>query len=373
MAISDDFADAITVRDIDILRFEASERRRILSLLRELEAELVALLKDIDPTEPAQAAARRARIMRLAEEVRKISRAAYRRIAQAFDASLIEVSQIVGTDTVETANRIAGIRLMRGGIAKAQAKGLVENLLVQGATKAEWWDAQAESLSRRFLAAVREKTLTTEEGLTAIVRQVKGTAMARYRDGLRPVTDNQAQALIRTAIQQTVNDSRWSIYQQNSDVLAGVQAINPLDATTSPICRARAGNAWTMEGGPFPESGTVGRFPGPPPWHWGCRTRLIPIFKAVGNLSRVRGGRGQAIRNRMERAAASQRAALDGKPAKNATFAEMLQQKTKSEQENILGPGRFELWERGQISMADLIDQTGRPLTLDELRRQIAG
>ena len=368
MALSDEFADAFVFRNIDIMRFEASERRRVVGLLRELEAELIAALKDVDPTEPARVSAQRERIVMLEAEVYKASARAYRRINRTYEKNLIPLAEMVGEDTVSTANAISGIRLLRGKITEQQAERLAENLLVEGARASEWWDGQAESLSKRFMRVVREKTLVTEEGLTQIIRETKGTAVARYRDGIRPVTQHQAESLVRTGMQQIVNDTRYEVYQQNSDVISGVQASNPLDSNTTLICVARAGAAWTLEGKAM--ANTTERFPGPPPWHWACRTVLIPIVKPVGSLRRLRGGRGRGIRRRLDRLAVEKKAAINGKPAGGMTFREWLGRHSEVEQKELLGAGRLKLWKNGQITTRDLIDQSGRPLTLEELRER---
>jgi len=37
----------------------------------------------------------------------------------------------------------------------------------------------------------------------------------------------------------------------------------------------------------------------------------------------------------------------------------------------ILGPGKLEIYNRGNLSFRDMIDQTGNPLTIDELKVKV--
>tara|TARA_R110000765_G_scaffold56602_2_gene111504 strand:- start:4141 stop:4362 length:222 start_codon:yes stop_codon:yes gene_type:complete len=57
-------------------------------------------------------------------------------------------------------------------------------------------------------------------------------------------------------------------------------------------------------------------------------------------------------------------------PIAGQTFGGLLDSMTEEQQKEMLGPGKFELWRKGDISMSDLIDQSGRPLTLAQLRER---
>ena len=63
-----------------------------------------------------------------------------------------------------------------------------------------------------------------------------------------------------------------------------------------------------------------------------------------------------------------QRASMDGPVDRKTTFADFLERKGKAFQDDVLGPGRADLWRDGKITLQDLISGTGRPLTLAQLR-----
>ncbi|MDD5723606.1 MAG: hypothetical protein PHY29_07710 [Syntrophales bacterium] len=49
------------------------------------------------------------------------------------------------------------------------------------------------------------------------------------------------------------------------------------------------------------------------------------------------------------------------------TCSDFLNRHSKEYQDNLLGPGRAELWRSGKITLSDLVSQQGRPLSLSQL------
>jgi hypothetical protein len=69
---------------------------------------------------------------------------------------------------------------------------------------------------------------------------------------------------------------------------------------------------------------------------------------------------------------ANAQASMDGQVSDTFTYEEWLRTKSETEQMAILGPSKFELWKAGAISFTDLVDESGRPMTIDEIRRKVA-
>ena len=59
---------------------------------------------------------------------------------------------------------------------------------------------------------------------------------------------------------------------------------------------------------------------------------------------------------------------MDGQVPADLDYETWLSGKSKSFQLEVLGPGKWDLWQRGKISFTDLVDQRGNELTLAELR-----
>lgn len=67
----------------------------------------------------------------------------------------------------------------------------------------------------------------------------------------------------------------------------------------------------------------------------------------------------------------SSRASMDGQTAADTTYQSWLKTKSDAFQDEVLGPSRARLFREGKISLTDLVDPTGRPLTLDQLNAKI--
>ena len=63
----------------------------------------------------------------------------------------------------------------------------------------------------------------------------------------------------------------------------------------------------------------------------------------------------------------STRSSMDGQVPATMNFAEFLDRKGKAFQDEVLGKGKAQLWREGKITLQQLIDQSGNPVTLKEL------
>jgi hypothetical protein len=120
------------------------------------------------------------------------------------------------------------------------------------------------------------------------------------------------------------------------------------------------------------------QWPGPTA-HWRCRSTQVPVLKKWEDLvaSQDKAALDEEFRKQLREqgfdddAIASiqrnTRASLDGQVAKDISFDEWLAQKSPEFQDEMLGRGRGKLFRDGKITLTDLIDQSGRPLTITEL------
>jgi SPP1 gp7 family putative phage head morphogenesis protein len=166
-----------------------------------------------------------------------------------------------------------------------------------------------------------------------------------------------AMSITRTAVQTVANNARMATYLENADIIKAVQWISTLDSRTTLICMARSGKTWSL-----PDFKPIGHeipWDGGPPAHWACRSTTIPITKSFEEL----GGDGPDL-------SASTRSSMDGQAAADLTFDAFLKSKPASFADEMLGVGRAQLWRAGKITLSDLLDARGVPLTLAELRAQ---
>ena len=128
-----------------------------------------------------------------------------------------------------------------------------------------------------------------------------------------------------------------------------------------------------------------------------CRSTLIPLLRSWQELSRTDairtgtergGGRPTSISrffsqrlkakgfsaSEVEQIKFGTRASMDGQVAEDISFHSWLAKKERQAPgfaSKLLGKGKADLWKRGQITLEELLDQRGNPLTLAGLKERV--
>lgn len=168
---------------------------------------------------------------------------------------------------------------------------------------------------------------------------------------------------VRSSVIEVHNHARRAFYKDNADLMSGIQWLSTLDSRTSNICKALDGLTWD---GDYKPVGHGVRFPGSIA-HPNCRSTQLPILKS---LEEIVGNKKLAAK--VAKMPASTRASMDGQVADDIVYGDWLKKKGDAFAREVLGPGRFDLWKAGQLSVRDLVNQDARPLTLEQLRARIA-
>jgi len=123
----------------------------------------------------------------------------------------------------------------------------------------------AQATKSRAIAGAREATSKTE----------KKAAIAQATAALK----NAATTSARTAATAAHNDAVMAIVRANADKFRVLCAVAVLDDRTTDTCMELNGAVWDVKTGKATsESMTKKPYPGPPPWHWNCRTQLVPVL-----------------------------------------------------------------------------------------------
>ncbi|MDP0246116.1 hypothetical protein Q7Z55_11735, partial [Glaesserella parasuis] len=93
-----------------------------------------------------------------------------------------------------------------------------------------------------------------------------------------------------------------------------------------------------------------------PPLHPRCRSILQLVTKSWKELGID-----------AEEMPSSTRASQDSPVSEQINYENWLKSKSPEQQDQVLGKGKADLWRRGVITFADMLDQSGRPLTLANL------
>jgi SPP1 gp7 family putative phage head morphogenesis protein len=331
--------DEFIVRSVDLLRFEAGLRRKVRGMLERTGREVEAILLDAGVLTDY----RRARLNTLIRLVEDTLRGGYTVLAGTVRDELIG---LWGVEREWVSLRLSGNASLPSEAALAR---LVDGTLIHGAPSAAWWERQGRDAAFRFGVAIRQGVVQGET-TPQIVRRLRATR------GLSELTRStrNAEAMVRSSVMAIANAARLDGYRANADMLRGVRQVSTLDNRTTDICIAYDGQEWGLDGEPLPGSRLP--FNGGPPRHWNCRSTLTPILKSPDELGLDLPDLSPKVR-----------ASKDG-PVERMSFEAWLRGRTPEEQDDMLGKGRADLWRRKVISLQQLLDQSGRPLSLKELR-----
>ena len=326
--------DAFVRHQLDLFRFEASVRNEILEELNKLGRDLeLTLIRGKDLT-----TAKRGEVKRLLADITSVVDEHYSRAAGHMTSTLTKLARIE-SETVLYAALDAGLP------SGTMLKSIVGDAMIQGAPSAEWWSKQAADAAFRFQQEVREGMIAGETN-AQIVRRITG------ENGILDVPRKNAEALVRSSVQAVANDARLETFRQNSDVIKGIRQISTLDGRTSEICIAYSDQEWDLDGNPLP--GSTLPFNGGPPRHWGCRSTLVPIL--ASEFEFLSEGR--------------TRASAEGPVSDKMSMEKFLERQPPGVVDEMLGKGKAQLWRDGEITLKQLVDGRGRPLTLAQLQER---
>lgn len=231
------------------------------------------------------------------------------------------------------------------------AAAFVEPLSVEGPDGgkllASFYKTWTDRNRTRIVNAIR---LAAAQGQSTddLVRRIRGTRAAKYRDGLIEATRRDVTMMTRTALQHIAIQSREVVWDANRQVIRAVEWVSVLDSRTSPMCRSLDGRIFDRKKGPRP------------PIHVGCRSTVVPVLK--GRLRELQGGGERFARDE------------DGPTRVSAdlSYYEWLKRQPAAFQDSVIGPTRGKLLRDGGLTAERFgelqLDKKFRERTLDELR-----
>lgn len=331
VSIDENAADDIVGHRLALLRFEAGTAEALLKAygraLRDLDVELRRLQGRVARGESVD----RAQLVRLVS------------LGNDLDRRIRELRTIAGTTLderieaaaqAEAAFQRSTMRATIGTGWRVPETAVVEALKGPGGSR-PW----ARVLDTALLDA---REVIGAELATMLARGASIDRIARaLRDGAGIIETYRGRlvAIARTETQRVANDVAIATYEENSDVVEGMEWLATLDSRTCLLCAPLHGRRWRMVDGRAPAS--MPR----PPLHPRCRCFLAPVTAAWS-----------------ERDAAEQEAAR----ARAMTFEQWLRRRPEAEQLDVLGATRHRLWRSGEVRLSQFSD-AGRLLTVEEL------
>lgn len=344
MSLSDDLAHAAASRQINLARYDATLRSQVIKILRDVESEIVKKLS----SDKQWTDFTKDRLNKQLADIRAVINLDYLDITHITSSELTDLAIIEAQWQSKVVNREVGFDLMSAMPTESQLEALAGKTLIQGATNKDWWARQNQDTQFRFLTAMRTGVAQGETNAQLVTRV----------RGFMGVSRRNAESLVRTSVQTMSATARRTTMNANSDVIKGIQQVSTLDSRTTEICMAYSGASWDLEGKPtgskkLPYNGGV-------PRHWSCRSFEIPVTKSFREL-----GLDAAEFDK------GTRSSIDGQVARDLSFDEWLQARTSAQQDEMLGKGKAELFRSGKISLIDLVNGNGNPLTLAQLQNRI--
>ncbi len=356
----DALADAYRRHAIDLLRFDAGLRRKALAALKVLESALVRQLQDSGlGGAGALTTFERQRLSSLLGQVRATVDSTFDEMSRTMSSQLLPLAEIENKFLTKAFATSLSTTLLTDALTTGQLGTIMGDTLIRGAPSADWWARQKLSLQQSFTDQMRMGLLAGETNQD-LIRRVRGRQENGFKDGIMKATTRDAEALVRSSVQAVANETRAQFYKENSDVVQGYIYHATLDNRTTQQCAALDGYMWDMDGNPAPEMDHEVDFQ-QPPLHWNCRSTLLPWLKSFEDL----GVQGVEL-------PPGTRSSMDGPQVpKDDTYEDWLREKPASFQDDLLGPGKAELFRKGKLDLIEMVDQSGRPLTLAEMEARI--
>lgn len=214
--------------------------------------------------------------------------------------------------------------------------------IIAGSPLEDWWAKQGNDFAFKFEGIIRQGLLDGQQ-TSQMITDVKH---------LMNTSRRHAETLVITAVAKVADNAHQALRDENLDILAGEKHLSTLDTRTSTVCQLRDGLMWDLDKKPIDHDVPYQR----PPLHPRCRSILQLVTKSWKELGID-----------AEEMPSSTRASQDGPVSEQINYENWLKSKSPEQQDQVLGKGKADLWRRGVITFADMLDQSGRPLTLKDL------
>lgn len=375
----------IVGHQIGLIRVSSALRQRTLAHLKRTEASLRRQIADRamtlasdDQTPVTLTPAVQRRLQRLEKAVRDARNPAFKAILGEMRSELTAIAINEPKFMTALIRQVEPVDLPLKQPDAGELKKIVTSRPFQGKLLREWArDIEADE-RRRIMNEIR---IGLTQGRTSreITSRIVGTGALRGTDGVTNLTRGNLQTLVRTAIAHIGNAARREFAEANKRLFKVEQWVAVLDSRTSQICLSLNGRMFPIGKGIFP------------PAHFNCRSIRAPYLDPTEAVRhRIPADRQRALlrqfgqdegigrinsRRQLNR---TQRKAYDaflwrwvkeqiGAVPKVMTTADFLAGLGLDELESVLGVTKARLFTRGGLSLGQLVDREGRPLSLRAL------
>jgi len=316
--------------------------------LKAMQDDLIGQLSRID--DPSNLTGRR--LNRLLEAVRETLRAGFADYGAVWREQIEALARYEGEFTLRALDRVADAQFVLPTPVQLITAAFTQPLHVEGVDGGKLLEPfYRDWTSKTFDRVTGAIRLASAQGQSTpeLVRRLRGTRAARFKDGILQQTRRDVTLMARTALQHVASQARAEVYRQNKKYIPKEKFVAVLDGRTSVLCRSLSDREFSQGEGPIP------------PLHIACRSVRVPVLD--NRLRALSDGGEQFSRG------------ADGKPKfvdADLSYYEWLKTQPASFQDSVLGQTRGRLLRGGGISATRFselqLDKNFRALTLDQMR-----
>lgn len=345
MAANQAILDATIRHAVFLEKLKAGEVGKFAPFLKEIDRSIRDRLTQSDLTEYNVK-----RLEALLKEVDSLLLGIFDRYSALLNLDLIDIAnyeaEFEATNLARSAPVGVSLDVVAPTAAAIRAAVLTNPLSVRGTGGGKL----LKSFIKGWTSAERERVTGTIrqgffEGQTnfQIIRNIRGTKSAGYKDGILATTNRNASTVVHTAIQHASSQARMEVAKANTDIVEEIQIVATLDSKTSQQCRSLDGRRFPVTSGPRP------------PFHPNCRSTFIMLTK----LSEM-----------FAKGATRAAVGADGAGQVNASldYYNWLKDQPAAFQDEAIGPVRAKLFREGGLTVERFtelqLDRNFAPLTL---------
>lgn len=347
-SVNDKIKDKALEQSIELQRLEAGTKKKVFKKIQALEKKLTSLFLKADLFSSQKKQVIQAKLKELFKEAEVFVKKSYENISIEQSGLLVALAGLVERQSVNNINKALKTKYAKTSLSKRELEE-VSNVLIEGATSTELWARRGDAFNNKYKDTVRDGISKRLTG-TEIIRNLEGNKTFKKRNGAFAGNYRSGGLLIGTSINSVANKAREATFENNDDIILGIEWVSTLDSRTTTICKVLDGLIWDIN--TKEPIGHDKSYPGSSA-HWGCRSAQVPVIKKYD----------ESMKNIPEQT----RASMDGQVSDKLNYESWLKNKPDAFQKKTLGTKRHKLWQDGKIDFYDLTDQNNQPLRLDQL------
>jgi SPP1 gp7 family putative phage head morphogenesis protein len=375
--------DAMVRHQIYLQRLAGGIAKKVHAILNATEEDLAQTIRDrlADATglESAADVARMKQVLALLENMRND---AWQNLDETLTDQLMAFAQAEPNFLAQQLDVTSPVVLDLVLPSVSALKAIVTKEPFEGRVLKDWAKSLADNDVVRMKREI-QMGMTAGEDAATIARRIVGTAKLSGTDGITQITRNNAEAVVRTAINFISNQIKQDFLDLNKEYFSEELYLATLDSRTTPICRSLDGNVYDVGVGPIP------------PLHFNCRSTRVPVFngKAIGTrpvrnyteqsllrefakqngilpVPSSRADLPRGTKGAYDKFAQKRIRELTGTVPAATTYNEWLSSQDAAIQDDILGKTKGALFRKGGLTLDKFVNRQGDELTLHELAQK---